>query len=141
MTKTNESFDEDLGDLLQEMRVVLIGAQLLSGFLLIYPSDRDKTWVYATAFICSLISLILLTAPAIWHRLLRPLTDRVAFKRWSTRAVIAAMFPLSISISLSSHLALVHDLGDKGALYVAIGIFIFIVSVWGLLPLFLKRHM
>ncbi|MDQ3779860.1 MAG: DUF6328 family protein, partial [Chloroflexota bacterium] len=56
--------DEDLGDLLQELRVLLPGVQTLTAFLIILPFSggfsqiaRSEQWVYVATFVCSLSSL------------------------------------------------------------------------------------
>src|SRR5688572_31521435 len=90
--------DEDLTELMQELRVLLPGTQTLTAFLIILPfnsgfadiQDGEK-YVYLATFLCSLTSLILFAAPAARHRLQRPLRDREAFKHRANQLVIAGL--------------------------------------------------
>jgi hypothetical protein len=81
--------DGDMSDLLQELRVLLQGVQVLTGFLIVLPfsegfsrvSEFEKK-VYLVLFLCVLVSLVFFSAPAAQHRLLSPLRDRVQFKHF-----------------------------------------------------------
>ena len=82
--------------MLQELRVLLPGSQTLTAFLVILPFNSgfsqiqdEERYVYLAAFLCSLLSLILFTAPAAHHRIQRPLRDRAQFKTISTRLMVA----------------------------------------------------
>ena len=91
--------DDDLTDLLSEIRLLFPGTQILVAFLIILPfnsgytrvSSLDKT-VYVAMFVCAMISLLMFIAPAAQHRLMRPLRDRGAFKRSVNRQVIIDVF-------------------------------------------------
>src|SRR5688500_5256955 len=76
--------DGDFSDMLQELRILLQGSQLLTGFLVVLPFadgfakiDRAEKWVYLATFLFSMLSLILYSAPAAHHRIERPIFDRV----------------------------------------------------------------
>lgn len=138
--------DEDLSDLLAELRILLPGAQTLTAFLIILPFNsgfaqisRDERYVYVATFLCALASLILFAAPAAWHRLLRPLRDREGFKTRATQSVIAGLVTLSIALILATHLVLDAVLQRPvlswgGALVVAA----FIGAIWWLFPRWLS---
>src|SRR5215204_2910616 len=75
--------DGDLNDMLQEMRILLQGAQVLTAFLVILPFnegfariDPVEKWIYVATFLCSISGLVIFSAPAAHHRLVRPLVDR-----------------------------------------------------------------
>jgi drug/metabolite transporter (DMT)-like permease len=134
--------DEDLSDLLSELRILLPGAQTLTAFLIILPFNsgfgqisQNERYVYVATFLCALASLILFAAPAAWHRLLRPLRDREGFKTRATHSVIAGLATLSVALILATHLVLDAVLQQPalswgGAIVVA-G---FIGAIWWLLP-------
>jgi hypothetical protein len=95
-----------LESLLQELRVLLQGVQVLTGFLIVLPFyqgfatiARTEQWVYLVTFACSLSSLILFSAPAAQHRLEWPLYDRAlprarhAHDHHRARAVLARVDP------------------------------------------------
>lgn len=105
--------DGDLSDLLEELRILLPGAQTLTAFLIILPFNggfseirEEEKIVYVVTFLCSVIALVLFTAPAAHHRLQRPLRDREGFKNRATNLMIAGMVPLSIAIVLAVQLVL-----------------------------------
>lgn len=107
------SQDGDLSDLINEVRVLLPGTTTLTAFLIILPFNADfvevrdtQKVVYIITFLCSVMSLILFTAPAAHHRLQRPLRDREGFKDTATKFVIAGLIPLSVTVTLATELVL-----------------------------------
>ncbi len=48
--------------------------------------------LFLATFFLSLTSLVLLSAPAIQHRLMRPFNNRARFKRIATRQIVAGAF-------------------------------------------------
>ena len=141
-----ESYAGDLGDLLQELRVVLPGAQMLTAFLVILPFNQgfrqiqsSEKWVYVATFICSIASLILFTAPAAQHRLERPLRDRERFKRTATRMIIVGLIPLSFALVLTTYLVITEVVGNRPALVAAASTCAMIGAIWWLMPLRRRR--
>jgi hypothetical protein len=72
-----ERLDRNWSSLLQELRVVQTGVQLLTGFLLTLPFqqrfdvlDHDMRTVYLATVACSVASTVLLIAPVGMHRVL-----------------------------------------------------------------------
>ncbi|MDT5000462.1 MAG: hypothetical protein QOK12_2567 [Mycobacterium sp.] len=72
-----ERLDRNWSSLLQELRVVQTGVQLLTGFLLTLPFqqrfdvlDHDMRMVYLATVACSVASTVLLIAPVGMHRVL-----------------------------------------------------------------------
>src|SRR4029078_12854928 len=72
--------DEDLSDLLNEIRLLVPGTLLLVVFLIALPFNPGYTGVsqFANAvclplFLCAILSLLLFAAPAAQHRLMSPL--------------------------------------------------------------------
>lgn len=132
----------DLSDLLQELRVLLPGSQTLTAFLIILPFNggfgqirNEEQIVYVVTFLCSVLSLVLFTAPAAQHRLQRPLRDREGFKTLATRLIVAGLVPLSIAIILATQLVISEVVALRwfswavaGVLAVPIGI------LWWLMP-------
>ena len=137
--------DEDLSDLLQELRVLLPGVQTLTAFLIILPFspgfaliEQAERWVYLATFLCSVSSLVLFTAPAAQHRLERPLRNRVRFKQVATRLTIIGLLPLSLALILATQLV-VSEVGGREAGIGAAALVTFLIGLtWWLLPL--RRH-
>lgn len=137
----------DLSDLLQELRVLLQGVQVLTGFLIILPFSLGfekmapaEKWVYVATFACSLCSLILFSAPAAQHRLEWPLRDRAEFKRFATRIIIIGLVPLSLALVFATQLIVATALGATGGVVAALGAALVIALLWWLLPLGVRRR-
>lgn len=102
--------------MLTELRVLLPGSQLLTAFLIMLPFhsgfkqiiQTDK-WIFMATFIFSITSLILFTAPAIQHRLMRPLRNRLKFKQFATRQIDRGRYSVIICISPGSRLGNVNS--------------------------------
>jgi hypothetical protein len=84
-----ERLDRNWATLLQELRVVQTGVQLLTGFLLTLPFQArfeqissPMRMVYLVTVACSLISTVLLAAPVSIHRVL--------FRRHRLGSLVAA---------------------------------------------------
>ncbi len=114
-----EEDDGDLTDMLGELRVLLPCAQLLSAFLITVPFNSgfanivaSEKGVFLATFILSILSLVLLSAPAVQHRLIRPLTDRAAFKRLASREIVVGAVLLGMALTLATQLVLSTVLGD-----------------------------
>src|SRR5918998_1366787 len=107
----SDADDPDLNDLLQELRILLQGAQVLTAFLTIVPFsegfgrlDQFERLVFLVTFVSSLAGLIFISAPAAQHRLQRPLKDREAFKRYATRMTLVGLGAISIALVLAAQL-------------------------------------
>jgi hypothetical protein len=144
---TRRDGEGDMSDLLQELRVLLQGVQVLTGFLIVLPfsegfsrvSESEKK-VYLVLFLCVLLSLVLFSATAAQHRLLSPLRNRVTFKRGSARLVVAGMVPLSAALVLATHFVLDEvaspRIRDIATWFVGITIAI----LWWISPLVRRRR-
>lgn len=141
-----EKDDGDLTDLLGELRVLLPGAQTLTAFLIILPFNggfgqirSEEKAVYIVTFLCSVLSLVLFTAPAAHHRLQRPLRDREGFKTMATRLVIAGLVPLSIAITLATQLVISEVVPGRWLSWSIAGIVaVVILILWWIVPT--RRH-
>jgi hypothetical protein len=140
--------DGDFSDMLSEMRILLPGAQMLSAFLIILPFNSGfskivhvEKQLFLATFIFALASLVLLSAPAIQHRVMRPLRDRARFKRIATRQIVAGAFTLAIALVLGTDLVISEVFGAAIGLAVAILMALLIVIFWWIMPAVLKRRL
>ncbi|RSZ57567.1 hypothetical protein HF313_27030 [Massilia atriviolacea] len=138
--------DGDFSDMLSEQRILLPGAQMLTAFLIILPFNggfkqivQTEKLVFLATFVLALMSLVLLSAPAIQHRLMRPLNDRARFKRVATRQIVAGAFTLAIALILATNLVISEVFGSTVGLAMAGTVAVFVLCVWWLLPAYLKR--
>ena len=144
---TNGHNEDNFDDLLQELRILLQGAQLLTAFLILLPFnegftkiDQAEKWVYAATFVCSVTSLVLLSAPAAQHRLAWPLPDRVGFKRFATQMTVLGMMPLSVALVLATQLVMSEVLGYLPALVIGALVALLVGLLWWCLPLAHRRR-
>jgi hypothetical protein len=135
-----------LESLLQELRVLLQGVQVLTGFLIVLPFyqgfasiDRVEQWVYFVTFACSLSSLILFSAPAAQHRLEWPRYERARFQVLATRMIIIGLVPFSLALILATELVVSQVFGDLPALLAAVRVGALIGIAWWLFPLLTKN--
>ena len=140
--KNGDHDEQDLNDLLQELRILLQGVQVLTAFLVILPFNQGfekieeiEKWVYLATFVCSVTGLVLFSAPAAHHRLVRPLMDRVRFKEFATRMTIVGLVPSSLALVLATQLVVAQVLGNVQSIVVAGLIGVLIGVFWWILPL------
>ncbi len=142
-----ERVDRELIELLNEIRVVLPGAQVLFAFLLSLPflsrfellSSVDRDAFYA-AFLCTAFGTVMLMAPSANHRLRFREHDKERMLFWFNRLVLAGSAFLAAGIALA--VFLVTDmLFDQGwAAILAALIAVWVVLVWYVVPLW-QRHL
>ena len=139
--------DEDLTDLLNEIRLLLPSTLLLVAFLIALPFNTGYTRVsqfdnavYVAMFLCAILSLLLFAAPAAQHRLMSPLRDRAAFKRSVNRQVIIGLIPLSAAITLATYLVISDVVNTLAAAIVAGIVGLTIALLWWVVPLNRRRR-
>ena len=100
-----ERLDRELIELLNELRVVLTGVQVLFAFLLILPfTDRfddlvpTQQLMFAVAFTVTATASVLLIAPTAYHRIRFRQQDKERMLRWANRFTITGIGLLAIAI-------------------------------------------
>lgn len=138
---------DDLSDLLDELRILLPSAQLLTTFLITLPFIPGfskivhfEKWVFIATFLCSVASLVLLSAPATQHRLMWPLKDRVAFKRFASLEILAGGAMLSLALILGTNLVISEVFGANAGIVAAGSMGLLIGFFWWLFPVVLKNR-
>ena len=148
-TPTVQAMDDDDGDLtdmLGELRVLLPTAQLLSAFLIAVPFapgfksivQAEKN-VFLATFMLSVAALVLFTAPAVQHRLMRPLQRRADFKARASRQMLVGAALLAIALVLATQFVLSEVLGHTVGNVAAAVIGTLIGLMWLLVPLTWNR--
>jgi len=137
----------DLTDMLSGLRVMLPSAQLLTAFLLTLPFntgfakiEQSQRWIFLATFLCSLTSLVMFSAPAIQHRLMRPLRNRTKFKQFATRQILIGSAALSLALTLGTHLVTSEVFGDPVDNILTAFVALLIGALWWLLPKILKAQ-
>lgn len=142
-----EHQDGDLSDMLSELRILLPGAQMLTAFLIILPFNGGAREIilaqrltFLATFFFALGSLVLLSAPAIQHRLMRPLVRRGQFKRVATRQIVAGSACMACAFTLGTRLVISSVFGPLIGNIASTTMAAVVLVLWCLLPLHLKRR-
>jgi hypothetical protein len=137
----------DMTELLQELRILLPGAQLLTSFLIILPFTQgfstivqSEKRVFIATFLCSLASFVLFSAPAAQHRIMRPLRNRTRFKLLATRQMLIGLLTLSLALMFATHLVVFELFGHLLSTIFGGALFLFIAVFWWVLPRCWKKE-
>jgi hypothetical protein len=137
-----ERCDRNLVELLQEVRVVQTGVQVLFAFLLTAPLatrftelSRFQRYDYFVTLLAAGAAAILLIAPTAYHRILFRCGDKEHLVRVANRFTLAGL--AFVAISMLGALLLVTDLMFDGAVvFVTVAIAALgCVTCWCVLPL------
>ncbi|MBI2750675.1 MAG: hypothetical protein HYX43_15490 [Burkholderiales bacterium] len=133
--------DGNLTDMLSELRVLLPTSQLLSAFLITVPFNggfanilTTEKGIFLATFILSLLSLVLLSAPPVQHRVIRPLIDRARFKRLASRQIVVGALLLGMALTLATELVLSTIFGHLVGIAFASFIGGALLLLWWILP-------
>jgi hypothetical protein len=132
--------------LLQELRVIIPGVQVLLAFLLTAPfaerfgdlDDRGRT-LYAIALLTALAAVIALLTPTVMHRL----GDRRARRarlQWSIRLMVAGLAALSVSLLSATWCVARLVWGPETGEAAVVGGGLLILALWVALPTMLLRR-
>ena len=129
--------EREHNELLQELRSLIPGAQVLLGFLLAISftnqfgdlSDGER-YVYYGTLVCTAVALVLFMAPAAHHRLRFREGDKDYMLRKANREAIAGT--VASSLALTGVLYLVTDLvfGATEAVVASVAFFAFAAWRW-----------
>ena len=134
-------------ELLQELRVALVGVQVMFAFLLSLSFterfgriDETQRWTYVVTLLLSVLTAGLLVAPAAVHRMTfrRGLkSETVMMGHWLFSAGL-----VSLALTLTGAALLVLDVaaGRGFAVPVAVLVAILLLGLWFVLPLPLVRN-
>ena len=143
----HERVDRELIELLNEMRVVLPGVQVLFAFLFAAPFANGwrhvtdlQADVYMAAIIAAALSNAFLIAPTTYHRL----TFRMGFKdrliRLGNVSLLAGTLMLAVSMTLALFVVTSVVVDDTWALIVSICAGTVLLGLWYVYPLSLRER-
>ncbi len=134
--------DRELIELLNELRVVLPGVQVLFAFLLIAPFNtgwRGVTELQRVAYLVALASTVLgsafLIAPTAYHRLRWRERNKEAMLRVSNRLAIAGLGCVALAMTASVFLVVEEIASSAVATLLAAASGVVFGTGWFLLPL------
>jgi hypothetical protein len=141
-SRSAEELDQEWGELVEELRLALPGAEVLFGFLLVVPFQTSfaeltqlQRGVYFGALISDAIACVLLISPSVNHRLRWRQGDKERLLRYATRMSIAAT--VCIAFAMIAVVSLITDLlfGHPATAVVTTGIAALFAWFWYALPL------
>ena len=143
-----ERYDRNLVELLQEVRVVQTGVQVLFAFLLTAPlatrfpvlSGFEKMTYFVT-LLATGAAAVLLIAPTAYHRVLFRLGDKEHLLIVANRLTLAGL--VCVAVSMIGALTLVTDLlfgSDLTVVATASAAALACLWWWCLAPLLRRRH-
>lgn len=131
----DEKLDRELIELLNELRVLLPGVQVLFAFLLTVPFasgfakvDAFQKDTYLFALICTAVGSALLIAPSSYHRLRFRDFDKERLLRTSNRLAIAGT--VFLALAMSAAVLLVTDYLFKDTTTVIVTALVVGVFAW-----------
>ena len=142
-----ERLTRNLNELLQELRVMQTGVQILTGFLLTVPfSNRfselnsSEKYVYLAVLCGSVIATGLIVAPVAFHRTLFRQGEREWIVEAANRAARHGL--IALALTMAGVVWLVFDLvigapSSHIAAAITVGIF---ALLWGVLPVMQRRR-
>jgi hypothetical protein len=142
-----ERLDRNLVELLQEVRVVQTGVQVLFAFLLTVPFSARfgeitgfQRGAYFTALVGAATASVLLIAPTAVHRILFRLGQKQYMVDVSNRLTLGGL--VSTALAMVAAMLLVSDVmfGVAISLGIATATAIAFVGVWAALPLRRRRE-
>jgi hypothetical protein len=137
--------DQEWTELVEELRLVIPGVEVLFGFLLVLPFQpsfselvASQRYVYLGALLSSAVAIVLLISPSVNHRLRWRRGDKDALLRYATWMSIAAT--LCVAVAMTTSVSLVTGVVAGGS---ASGMFTATVAAlfacfWYGLPLWIR---
>jgi len=142
----NERLDRNWNEMLQELRVIQTGTQILTGFLLaaVFQSRFDDLDDYQrTVYLCLVVASILTTvfglAPVSLHRALFRQRAKKTVVHVTDRILQFTMIGVALTLAGTGMLIFDFVLGRVGGIVVGAAILLVIVALWVVLPHVVNR--
>ena len=142
-----QRMDRNWTDLLQELRVLQTGIQILTGFLLTLPFqqrfaelDRTQVGIYLCLVVLSVLVTALLMSTVVMHRIF--FQRRIKRSLVSNSDVLLRVTLVLVGLILVGTVGLVFDIVLSGTAGAAAGLAVGLVVgvLWLALPLLLRRR-
>jgi hypothetical protein len=139
----NTSLDDRITQMLTEARVVLPGVQALLGFQLLSVISQSfeklpdiSKAIHAASLGCLTVAVVLLMAPAAYHRIVFSGQDTEEVHRIGSWFVTSATVPLALGLAGDVYVVLTEITASAtiGAVIAGFSL-VFLVSLWHALPL------
>src|SRR5262245_25388353 len=148
MSSHRTPLDTRVEQMLTEARVLIPGAQALFGFqLAIMLTEafgelaQGVKIVHVIALCCVALAVILLMAPAAFHRMAYDGENTEAFFRLGSLLVVTAALPLALGITLDLFVAVTRAFESRlPAVLAALATGVVLLLLWYVQPLLLRTH-
>ena len=141
-----ERLDRNWNALLQELRVLETGTQILTGFLLTVAFqqtfsklDPDEVAIYLVTVSLAALATVLVLSPVAIHRGLFRQHRMAVLVRWTDRIVRAVLAVAGLAITGVAVLVFRVAAGPTASVVAGVAVLIVIGSAWLALPLGLRR--
>ena len=138
-----EQLEREHGELLEELRSLIPGAEVLFGFLLAIrftgqfgALDDNERYVYYATLLATAVALVLFLAPAAHHRLRFREGDKDFMLRKGNREAIAGTASIALAFTGVVYLITALVFGTSEAVVIATVFFAFIAWRWWSLALY-----
>jgi hypothetical protein len=142
-----ERLDRNWASLLQELRVVQTGVQLLTGFLLTLPFQQrfdvlagDVRVLYLVTVSCAVASTVLLVAPVGMHRVLFRQRRLKALVSVAHRLAYAGLLLLGLALAGMTVIIFAAVADRTAGLVAGVVALVVIVACWVALPFVMRAH-
>lgn len=134
--------DQELMEILNEVRVALSGASVLFGFLLVVPfstgwddTTSAQRTAYAIAFLATLLSVVGLMTPTAYHRLRWRERNKERMLRVSHLGAVSGIALLAAAMTSATYFVMNELAGRAWVIVVTVVAGLAFVLVWFGLPL------
>jgi hypothetical protein len=141
-----ERADRNLIELLQELRVVGLGVQVLFGFLLSIPFttrfsrlDTAQRDLYITTLILSAVATALLLGPVAYHRIVFRMQQKEQLVRAANAMALAGLGVVGLDVTVAVALVLSYVAPGLPTVLLTVLIFLLFAGLWFGYPLARRR--
>lgn len=137
-----ERLDRELGELLQELRVILPGVQVLLAFLLTAPFQQRFAAIpgsmrnaFFAAIVCATVATAFLIAPSAHHRMRWRAGDKERLVRVGNQMAIVGTVFLAAAIVLALYVVTDVLFTTNLAVLTALGALVVFAGLWYVVPM------
>ena len=142
-----ERADRNFAELVQELRVLMVGVQILFGFLLTLAFgpgfaalDAFRHAVYLVTLLSAAAASTLLVGPVAMHRMLFQSGLKPTVVRGAHWMAVLALVALGVTLSAGLLLVLDITVGRVAAVAVTSGFVVATVMLWWVIPMWMHRR-
>lgn len=141
----HERLTRNVNELLGELRVAQAGVQILFGFLLAVvftDTFRDASGfekaLHMVAVLLAVLATAMLSAPAVWHRVLFRAGRRYEILRLGNKMVLCGLVCLALAVTVTVTLIAKVVFGVPAMVAMGVSVAIVFMLLWFLAPLRLR---